>query len=114
MIRILGFSEQEHANKSLRIFLKNINLKSQDKKQKLKILLDKKAKNTLGKDREKEKYSEVRYMPSGFLSPAAIDILQDYVYLFLWEEKPYLFIIKNKNIALSFQSYFDALWKTAR
>ena len=54
-IRILGFSEQPYATESLRIFLTNMNLKSQQKKQKLKILLDCSVRATLGKDREKEK-----------------------------------------------------------
>ncbi len=68
-IYILGFSEQQYSNESLRIFLTNMNLKSQQKKQKLKILLDSSVKESLGKDREKEKYTEVKYMPKGYISP---------------------------------------------
>jgi len=113
-IYILGFSEQPFAIKSLRIFLKNINLKSAKKRQRLKIILDSSVRHTLGKDREKEKYSEVRYMPKGYISPAAIDIFQDYVYMFLWEEKPFVFMIKNKRIAESFKQYHNFLWKIAK
>ena len=113
-IYILGFSEQLYATKSLRTFLTNINLKSAKKKQKLKIILDKSIKETFGKDREKEKYTEVRYMPKGYISPAAIDIFEDYVYIFLWEEKPFVYMIKNKTIAESFKQYFNFLWKIAK
>tara|TARA_Y100000034_G_C6901609_1_gene417148 strand:+ start:167 stop:904 length:738 start_codon:yes stop_codon:yes gene_type:complete len=113
-INILGFSEQPFATESLRVFISNMNLKSSKKKQKLKILLDRSAKETLGKDREKEKYSEVKYMPKGYISPAAIDIFEDYVYIFLWEEKPFVFMIKNKMIAESFKQYFNFLWGTAK
>lgn len=113
-IYILGFSEQQFANKSLRIFLKNMNLKSAHKKQKLKIILDSSVKETLGKDREKEKHTEVKYMPKGYISPAAIDIFGDYVYMFLWEEKPFVFMIKNRRIAESFKQYFNFLWKVAK
>jgi sugar-specific transcriptional regulator TrmB len=113
-IYILGFSEQPYATESLRIFLTNMNLKSAQKKQKLKILLDKTTKSSLGKDREKEKYTEVKYMPEGYISPAAMDIFQDYVYIFLWEEKPFVFMIKNKRIAESFKQYFNFLWQTAK
>ena len=109
-IYILGFSEQQFATSSLRTFILNMNLKSAKKKQKLKIILDISAKKTLGKDREKEKYSEVRYMPKGYISPAAIYIFEDYVYIFLWEEKPFVFMIKNKSIAESFKHYFQFLW----
>ena len=91
-----------------------MNVKSSQKKQNLKILLDGSVKETLGKDREKEKYSEVRYMPKGYISPAAIDIFEDYVYIFLWEEKPFVFMIKNKTIADSFKSYYQFLWKIAK
>jgi len=113
-IYILGFSEQLYATKSLRTFLTNMNLKSAKKKQKLKIILDKSIKETFGKDREKEKYTEVRYMPKGYISPAAIDIFEDYVYIFLWEEKPFVYMIKNKTIAESFKQYFNFLWKIAK
>lgn len=113
-IQILGFSEQPYKTESLRLFLSNMNLKSIAKKQKLKIILDKSVRETLGKDREREKYSEVRYMPAGYISPSAIDIFQDYVYMFLWEEKPFVFMIKNKIIAESFKNYFEFLWKISK
>ncbi len=113
-ICVLGFSEQQHSNDTLRTYLTNMNLKSAQKKQKLKILLDSSVKETLGKDREKERYTEVRYMPKGYISPGSIDIFQDYVYIFLWEEKPFVFMIKNKRIAESFKQYFNFLWKLAK
>ena len=113
-IYILGFSEQQYETKSLQLFLKNMNLKSAQKRQRLKIILDNSIKKTLGKDREKERYSEVRYMPKGYISPGAIDIFQDYVYIFLWEEKPYVFMIKNEKIAESFKQYFNFLWRIAK
>lgn len=113
-IYITGFPERIYHLEELRTFLTNLNLKSASKKQKLKVLLEKEAKSTLGKDREKEKYTEVRYMPKGYISPAAMDIFLDYIYLFLWEEKPYVFVIKNKKIAESFKSYHQFLWKIAK
>lgn len=113
-IYILGFSKQTYKEENLRLFISNMNLKSVEKKQKLKILLDRSSKETLGKDRAREKYTEVRYMPKGYVSPAAIDIFLDYVFIFLWEEKPFVFMIKNKRIADSFKQYFNFLWKIAR
>lgn len=113
-IHILGFSEQQFATRSLRTFIANMNLKSAQKKQKLKIILDNSLKKSLGKDREKEKYSEVRYMPKGYISPAAIDIFEDYVYIFLWEKKPFVFMIKNQMIADSFKHYFQFLWSIGK
>ena len=112
-IHILGFSEQMYKNEYLRLFLSNMNRKSDQKKQKLKIILDETAKKSQAKDRESEDNTEVRYMPKGYLSPAAIDIFDDYVYIFLWDENPYVFMIKNKKVATSFLHYFDFMWQTA-
>src|SRR3989344_7486110 len=112
-IYILGFSEQPFAAKSLRTFITNMNLKSANKRQKLQIILDVSARKSLGRDREKEKYTEVRYMPKGYISPAAIDIFEDCVFIFLWEEKPFVFMIKNQRIADTFKQYFLFLWKMA-
>ena len=113
-ISILGFSEPESKSESLRLFLSNMNLKSIQKKHKLKIILDSSTRETLGKDREKEKNTEVKYMPKGYITPIAIDIFEDYLYMFLWEEKPFVFMIKNKKIAESFSTYFNFLWKIAK
>ena len=113
-IYILGFSEQQFATKSLQTFITNMNLKSARKKQKLKIILDRSTKKSLGKDREKEKYTQVKYMPPGYISPAAIDVFQDYVYIFLWEKKPFVFMIKNERIAQSFKQYFNFMWTVAK
>ncbi|RJQ16980.1 TrmB family transcriptional regulator [Candidatus Woesearchaeota archaeon] len=113
-IYIIGFSKHQYATKSLRTFLTNMNLKSAKKKQKLKLIFDRSAKASFGKDREKEKYNEVRYLPQEYMSPAAIDIMQDYVYIFLWEEKPFVYMIKNQKIAESFQQYFNVMWNLAK
>jgi len=111
-IYILGFSEQTYAIQSLRNFLIKINKKSVQKQQKLKLILDVLTKKTFGKDRESEKNTEVKYMPKGYISPAAIDIFGEYVYIFLWDKKPYVFMIKSKLIADSFKHYFKFLWTT--
>jgi len=113
-IYILGFSEPKTKSDSLRLFLSNLNNKSALKKQKLKVILENSVKNTLGKDREKEKYTQVKYLPDGYITPCAMDIFQDYLYIFLWEEKPFVFMIKNKPIAESFKQYFNLLWKIAK
>ncbi len=113
-IFIIGFSAQILSEKSLRAFIVNMNKKSAQKKQKLKIIMDVSAKDTFGKDRKKERFTEVKYMPEGYTSPASIDVFDDYVYIFLWEEKPFVFMIKNKRIAESFKQYFNFLWNIAK
>jgi len=112
-ILIIGFSERQYSEESLRVFLSNMNLKCKKKKQKLKFIFDESVSKSFGRDREKEGF-EVRYLNEGFISPAAIDIMQDYVYIFLWEEKPFVFMIKNKRIADSFRGYFNFLWRISK
>ena len=65
-------------------------------------------------DRKQESFSEVKYLGGDFLSPAAVDITDDAVYTFLWDKKPYVFMIKNEHIAKGYKSYFEALWKNAK
>lgn len=113
-IRIIGFSSDQPALKSLRIFLKNQNLRCAEKKQKLKIILGNSSRKNLGSDREGEAFSEVRYLPDEFISPAAVDITEDAVYTFLWDHEPYVSMTRNKRIAKSYQQYFDMLWKQAK
>jgi sugar-specific transcriptional regulator TrmB len=113
-IYILGFSEQLYRSRDLRIFLKNANARSREKKHKLKILLPEDTRKTLGKDREKESNTAVRYMPNGFISPAAVDVFDNWVYTFVWDEQPYVFAIRNTRIASSYRNYFRFLWKTAK
>lgn len=113
-ILVIGFSPQPYAFESLRTFLNNIDLNRYKKKIKLKILLSNESKNTIGKDRRKEPYTEVKYMPRGFFSPTAMNIYKDYVLLLVWEEKPIVFLIKNERIATSFKQYFKFLWNLAK
>ena len=113
-INILGFSEELYAQSSLRVFLKNMNAKDKQKKHKLRILLGENVKSTLGRDREREKYSQIRYLPQGYLSPIAVDILDDWVYFFLWDKEPFVFAIHNEKIAKSFLAYFSFLWQIGK
>ncbi|MDO8647946.1 MAG: helix-turn-helix domain-containing protein, partial [Candidatus Diapherotrites archaeon] len=113
-IQILGFSEMQENSKQLRDFISKMNVKSSAKRQRLKIILGESVRKTFGKDRAKEKFASVRYLPEEFLSPAAIDIVENSVYVFLWEEKPFVFAINNEKIAESFRQYFNFLWKIAK
>ncbi len=108
-ILTIGFSRPQ-ALHSLRVFLKNIDRKRMKKKIPMRVLFDQEMRNTIGKDREKELFVQVRYMPKGYCSPAAMNIVRDYVLIELWQEQPVVFLIKNKAIANSFRSYFEVLW----
>ncbi|MBP7708518.1 ArsR family transcriptional regulator [Candidatus Pacearchaeota archaeon] len=112
-IDVFGFSQPQYHAENLSLFLSNLNTKSIQKKQKLRLITDISSKD-FQKTITPAKNIERRYLPKGYLSPAAMDIFEDYVYIFLWEEKPFVFMIKNKMIAESFKQYFSVLWSIAK
>ncbi len=112
-INIIGFSNQSYKNEKLASLLRDINKISIRKKHKFKMILDNKE-NKFYKQRKEENISEIRFMEKGFVSPASIDIFQDRVYILMWDESPYAFTIRNKNIAEGFRVYFNFLWGLAK
>ncbi len=112
-IDIIGFSNQAYKNEKLASLLRDVNKVSRKKNHKFRMILDNKN-NRFFEQRKKESWGKIRFMEKGFKSPAAIDIFQDYVFILLWEETPYAFVIKNRNIADGFRVYFEFLWKMAK
>lgn len=54
--------------------------------------------------------TEIKYMPEGIVTPAAINILNDRIIIFPTTEPPLLIVIHSKAIAESFIEQFDLLW----
>ena len=113
IVYIIGFSNQAYKNEKLAALLRDVNKISIRKKHKFKMILDNKG-NKFYKERKEEKITKIKFMENGFKSPASIDIFKDTVYILMWDENPYAFKIKNKNIAEGFKIYFDFMWKTAK
>jgi len=111
-VYIIGFSNQAYKNEKLAALLRDVNKISVNKKHKFKMILDNKE-NKFFQERKNEKIFNIKFMDKGFKSPASIDIFQDTVYILMWDENPYVFKIKNKNIAEGFKTYFNFLWNIA-
>jgi len=60
--------------------------------------------------KKKFKKFQYRFMPKNLNSKTQIYIFGDYSIVFTWKEKPISVLIKNKEIAKGFKSYFDFLW----
>lgn len=112
-VYIIGFSNQAYKNEKLAALLRDVNKISIEKKHKFKMILDNKE-NKFYQQRKEEKISKIKFMENGFKSPASIDIFQNTVYILMWDENPYVFKIKDKNIAVGFKVYFEFLWKMAK
>ena len=111
----IGFSPLEFGFETLRTYLKKVDTKRTKNKTPMKIILDINIKETIGKDRESEPYTEVRYLPKGYITPAALSIFSDYVIHWVWKKKKIItFVIKNRDVNESFRNYFKVLWQKAQ
>jgi HTH-type transcriptional regulator, sugar sensing transcriptional regulator len=58
--------------------------------------------------------SEVRYTKTGFEPLTETIIRNDKVGILLWTDKPTGILMHNKELAYSYEKYFQILWKTGR
>ena len=105
-ILVLGASSQ--AKEILSFYLKWYNIKRKEKKIKLRVIADMSAKGKM-----KAPLAEFRYIQE--LGPAAMNIYADKVAIILWsKEKPLAIIIKNPEIANSYRTFFEHMWKITK
>lgn len=91
-------------------YFKNLSDRRYNKKIKLKIIYNKEAGN-MAKVRKKQELSEVRILPDDYITPASIDILSDRIGITIYSAEPIVFTLVNKDVAKSFQNYFEIIWK---
>lgn len=65
-------------------------------------------------NRKRSKYSEYKTVPSNVESPATINIYDNKVAIFIWEEPPQVIMIENENVKKTFENYFSFMWKNAK
>lgn len=61
---------------------------------------------------KKMKYTEVKVLKG--ITPSAIDIMGNNVLIFTYAEEPSCLFITNEEIASSFKTFFETLWKLAK
>ncbi|MFH1255935.1 MAG: helix-turn-helix domain-containing protein [Candidatus Diapherotrites archaeon] len=79
-----------------------------------KIIIGAELKNSIGKDRSREPFTEIRYLPKELTTPAAINVYADKMLLAIWTKEPSALLIENKSVSDSFRNYFKALWASAK
>jgi len=67
-----------------------------------------------GKVRTKMKLTEVKYFQEGINAPNWIDVFPEAVMITVIVGEPISFVIRSKEIADSFRSYFDIMWRQAK
>lgn len=80
------------------------------KKIKLKLLFNVSLKGT---KITRRKFAEIRFLPEKFSSPIPTTIYNNKVVILIWTE-PLAIVIKNKEVADTYKSYFKLLWEIAR
>lgn len=104
-IKILGASPL--AYEVLRFYFKWYDKSRKEKKIKSRIIAtDKKIK--------KISLSEIRYLPQKYESPVSVNIYGDKVAIILWSSSPIAIVIKEDEIAKSYNNYFEIMWKIAK
>ncbi|MBI2145742.1 helix-turn-helix domain-containing protein [Candidatus Woesearchaeota archaeon] len=62
---------------------------------------------------EKSKYCKIRYIEVGS-EMTSINIFDDKIVISIYSKRPFLFVIKSKDVAKDFREYFEALWKKGK
>jgi sugar-specific transcriptional regulator TrmB len=96
----------------VRSFFQNYHTQRAKKKIKVKMLANYDIKNTIVPATKLN--SEVRFLPERFISKMLVVFYKEKTFLFFLAKDPMGFLIKSKEIAESFRSYFDTLWKIAK
>ena len=65
------------------------------------------------KREEELKLCQIKYLPKSYLSPSTTYIYGDKVAIINWSSDPIAFLMRSKQVADSYRSFFDILWKTA-
>ena len=95
----------------LGVYFDQFQRKKKQRKIKARILIDESLKNS---DYARGIHGEVRFLPKEHSYPTATFIYGDTVALFVLTEYPTAFLIESKEVAESYRSYFDLLWKRAK
>ena len=100
------------ANEKWEHWFLNFHKRRRAKKIKMKIIFNSNAKD-FGKVREKMSYTEVKYLPNKLVSPNWIDIFPEAVLFVMVLKNPIAFVVRDKELANSFRSYFEIMWKNS-
>ena len=78
------------------------------------FVIDERLRDTMGKSYEKKAGTEVRYLPFIYSTPAAFNVYKDKVLITIWTGIPTGILLQGEEIAASFRSHFEIIWKLAK
>ena len=110
--RILVFGAEGRFKTLLGHYWDNWNLRREKAGINTKIIYNEKLRKK--REKLKMKFVEVKFVPTEFESPATTFIYGDKVSIILWSKLPFAFLVQSTEIAKSYKSIFNLLWKTSR
>ncbi len=102
------FEEEGYIQKVLPYFYLQFNKQMNKSKIRVKVLT-KEVKNIA-----KRSLMQIKYLPKFPSFPSATAIYGDKVAIFVWDEPYHAILIKSKQVADSYRSFFEVLWKQSK
>jgi len=65
-------------------------------------------------EKSKIPLAEIRYLPQKYENPVSVNIYGDKTAIILWAKEPIAILIKNKEIASAYKTYFELMWRIAK
>ncbi|MBS3118781.1 hypothetical protein J4417_03830 [Candidatus Woesearchaeota archaeon] len=101
------------ANEKWESWFLNFHKRRIERKIKLEIIYNSDALK-YGEIRKKMELTKVRYLPNNLVSPNWVDVFPTAVLFVAILDTPIAFLIRNKELAESFASYFKIMWNNSK
>lgn len=101
------------ANEAMEGYFADWHARRSKKKIKCKILYNEDSRE-FGKERKKLPYTEAKYLPNEIVTPGLIDIAGDHIIMIIFGARILAIVIRNKEMADSYLTYFNYFWKIAK
>jgi len=66
------------------------------------------------REKIKNRYTNISYFENDFEPLTETHIQTDMVAIIVWTKEPILFLIQDKNVAESYKSFFEKIWRYAK
>lgn len=109
---VIGATKGGKVGPQIDDFFSRLQTKRDKLKAKTKFLFNKKMKGGFPY-LEKSKYCDIRYIEVGS-EMTSINIFDDKTVIAIYSKRPFLFVIKSKDVAQDFREYFEELWKKGK
>ncbi len=111
---IMGTVPKKEVFERFRRFIYKFHQKREKQGIHLQIIFNNQLRPTIGKDRKKQKNTEVRFVQDEYSSPVGINIYENKTLFALWIDEPIAFVIESEELTSSMRDYFNLIWSIAK